>query len=607
MILLDFVKGRLILSFDINSPYYKDLHLIARSLLSASSKGRDSFFISYFDFLIFREKIDKLGIDEDREMTFAAKNYFEEFFANEKRKQDIKNGVHNDFVISVLEGKVKTPAYSDQITGISYLLHNRVSGLFDAMGIGKSLEFLYTIIASKDIRKTLIICPKNVILGFERQIKEHTFFKSISIPAGGEKSLNYLRENKEGDWNIGLVHPENLVSRSGKGNNIYSPVTKLLKTIPFDFICVDEWHMYKNLDASRTKCVMSILKEVRSKEGNLPKIIMMTGTPVSESPMNAYNTLKVCEMYLPDPLHFENHFTIKKAAKTWVYSKAKHKKIEVRYNKIIGYKNLSELKALIESVSIRRTKEDLKGFPDKVEVIRDVLLSGKHLELYKAACGDLRNDLKTDFVNLKDFLGSAKTLRLRQILNHPAFVEEGIDSCKYIELDNILEEIFEDPIQKVVIWTEFRTGVDLIFDRWNEKCGVMKLYGGVEVNEKLASSFESDEGPRIAACIPAKAGIGVDFLARARTAIYIERPYSFTQFQQSLDRIHRRVNTDREMSDLDKIRSQPATIMFLDVPGSMDEFVKDKLYGKTDFVDAVTTDTTKLVKMGRQDLLNYLR
>jgi len=607
MILLDFVKGKFLVSFDTNSPYYKDLYLLARSLLSASSRDKNSFFINYFDFIILKDKLNKLNIDEDREMTLAAKNYFEEFSANEKRKQDIKKGIHNDFVQTFLEGKVKTPAYSDQITGISYLTYNRVSGLFDSMGIGKSLQFLYTIIASKDIRKTLIICPKNVILGFERQIKEHTFFKSISIPSGGEKSLSYIRENKDSDWSILLVHPENLVLRSGKGSNIYSPVTKILKTIPFDLICVDEWHMFKNLDASRTKCVMSILGEVRNKEKKPPKIVLMTGTPVSESPMNAYNTLKVSGMSLPSPDVFEKHFTIKKAAKTWVYSKAKHKKIEVRYNKIVGYKNLSELKTLIESVSIRRTKEDLKGFPDKVEVIRDVILSGKHLDLYKAACGDLKKDLKTDFVNLKDFLGSAKTIRLRQILNHPEFVEEGIDSCKYIELDYVLEELFEDPIQKVVIWTEFRKGVDLIFDRWNEKYGVMKLYGGVDIDEKLASSFESDDGPRIAACIPAKAGIGVDFLARARTAIYIERPYSFTQFQQSLDRIHRRVNTEREMSRLDKIRSQPATIMFLDVPGSMDEFVKDKLYNKTDFVDAVTTDTSKLVKMGRKDLLNYLR
>ncbi|MCJ7713818.1 hypothetical protein MUO66_05105, partial [Candidatus Bathyarchaeota archaeon] len=119
--------------------------------------------------------------------------------------------------------------------------------------------------------------------------------------------------------------------------------------------------------------------------------------------------------------------------------------------------------------------------------------------------------------------------------------------------------------------------------------------------------FEDSDSPRIAACIPAKAGTGVDWLARARTAIYIDRPYSFNLYKQSIDRIHRRVKTEGTLSTLDAIRSQPATVIFLDVPDSLDVLVRESLEQKEDVADAVTIATNKLVSLGRKDLLRYLR
>jgi SNF2 family DNA or RNA helicase len=436
-----------------------------------------------------------------------------------------------------------------------------------------------------------------------REIQKHTYLKALAIPPGKKASLEFLRENMHGDWDILLVHPENLINsggEKGKKAEVYGPVTKLLKTMPFDMILVDEWHQYKNLSAKRTKCVLSLLGEIRDRERNLSRAIVMTGTPISESPLNAYVTLKVLSNdNLPHVSKFESYFTVKK---DFTYGN------RGTFAKVVGHKNLAELKARIERVSIRRTKDDMKGFPDKIFAIRDVLLDGKQLDLYKTVCGEVVSGLAhSSIVNLGEFFSSASSVRLRQLLNHPAFLNEDCESSKYAEIDRILEELFADPEQKVIIWTEYRKAVDLIYDRWNEEYGVIKIYGGVDIDDKLASSFENDDRPRIAACIPAKAGTGVDFLARARTSIYVDRPYSYTLYQQSLDRIHRRVKTEGELSRLDRIRSQPATIMFLDVPGSIDELVRDRLMNKSDVAEALLTSDEKLIEIGRSDLLQYLR
>jgi SNF2 family DNA or RNA helicase len=492
--------------------------------------------------------------------------------------------------------------YSDQITGVSYLYNNKRAGLFDVMGVGKSIEALAAVVAlGPAIKRTLIVCPKAVIMGFQREVLKHTHLKSIAVPSGA-KAVPFLHKIKDDPvWDVLFVHPENLISRTGRKHEVYGPVTSILSSWNFDMVIVDEWHQYKEVTAKRTKCILSMLSSIKDRSGLPCRVIVMTGTPISESPSNAYVTLKVLSSEtLPHISRFENFFLIKKEV-SYGYKGT--------FSKVVGYKNLGELKKRLERVSIRRVKSDLKGFPQRILTVRDVELSGRQKDLYKAACGELLASLPNESkINVESFFsGNAHAIRIRQLLNSPLFLEDDCASAKHDAVDDILDELFSDPEQKVVLWTEYRKGVDIIYDRWNEKYGVEKIYGGIDINEALAKSFESNDAPRIAACIPAKAGVGVDFLARARTSIYIDRPYSFTFFQQSLDRIHRRVSGNAPASDLERIRSQPATLIFLDMVGTLDELIREKLQLKGDVSQALTTNNQKLVELGRSDLLKYLK
>ena len=612
MIFIDRNRDQFSAKLDLRDPNYKNIYILLRGLLSVKNIKDDLYSLSYQDFKALKKKLDQYGLVYGRKMTKEALELYTEYAALEKRNQDIKDGVHNVAIEDDLKGKLKTVPYPDQLTAISYLKNNRRAGCFDCMGVGKTLQTLGFMAAmSAKLRKTLIIAPKSVLLGFDREIKKHTNFKSITIPAGRAKALEFIKKNKNTDWDIILVHPENLIGSKSK-HNVYGDVLKVLKTIKFDLIVVDEFHLYKNIESKRTQCVISLVKDTRDRQGKPVRFVALTGTPVSESPANAYVFLKLLgNERLPHFQHFENYFTIKKDQKiTRRVKVGKRTKLRTfNIKKVVGYKNLQELKDRIEAVSIRRTKEDMIGFPDKIFVVRDVELIGNQKKLYKAACGKVKSGLKYESkVNLeKFFTGDGDAVRLRQLLNHPAFVDEGGESAKYNEVDNILDDLFADPTQKVVIWTEFRKAVDLIYDRWNDKYGVIKVYGGVDIDEKAVRSFEDDPLPRIAACIPAKAGTGVDWLARARTAIYIDRPYSYNLYKQSIDRIHRRVKTDGNLSKLDLIRSQPATIIFLDVVESIDELVAESLNSKEEVADAVTVSNKKLISLGRRDLLRYLR
>jgi len=143
--------------------------------------------------------------------------------------------------------------------------------------------------------------------------------------------------------------------------------------------------------------------------------------------LNAYVILKILNYgSLPHISRFENYFCIKKMVDYGARGV---------HPKIVGYKNLDELKARLERVSIRRTKDEMRGFPDRSFIIRDVELSGKQLALYRTICGEIVKELSSKSItNIFQYLTeSTKVLRLRQIMNSPELLNEEGDSAKYEE------------------------------------------------------------------------------------------------------------------------------------------------------------------------------
>ncbi len=607
------LKGyTLVVTLDPYHEHHKKARILVRSLLTSREFEDEKFYIGYDDLGFLRHKLDMAGLVHGRSVTNEALKWIDWLHSKHVRNEDIKSGVHNEHIKGILEGKLKTTPYEDQVSAISFILNNRRVGVFDTMGFGKTGQSLAATVAlGSDVSKTLVICPLAVTIGWTREVKKHTYLKSAVIPSGKKKSFEFLKANKDGDWDILLVHPENLV-KAGKSPNPASDVTKLLQIMMWDQIIVDEFHMYKNWDAKRTACVVSLINGSKDRRGKSPRAVLMTGTPVSENPTSAYVTMKLLSGGgTPHISRFENHFCVKGKEEIWTKDRRTGKAEKREVQKIVGFQNLDELKSMIERVSIRRTKNDVEGFPEQTSVIRDVLLGGKQLKLYRAFCSRLTKELATQSqINIYGLLNENTTaLRLRQLMNHPSLIGEEGDSFKYKELDLILEELLADDNQKVLIWTEWRKAVDLLHARYDKLYGAAKVYGGVGNDEldQIRDRLENHDRPKVIVAIPAKGGTGLDFLARARTAIYVDRPRSYILYNQSLDRICRRVTPGDNLSRLDKIRAEPATLMFLDVVGSLDEMIREELWGKVDFVDSVTITNEKLIELGKQDLLRYLK
>jgi DNA repair and recombination protein RAD54B len=334
--------------------------------------------------------------------------------------------------------------------------------------------------------------------------------------------------------------------------------------------------------------------------------VLLSGTPVSESPSNAFPVLRfLAPERVPSKTRFDNHFIIRAPVQAG----------PVTVQKAISYSNLDELKRMLEQHSVRRLKADIRGMPDRVEVVRYCQPTPTQANHYREILAGILAEMSSmavhDWAATID-IACVRLLRLRQVLNHPEIL--GLDgrSGKHDELEGVVEEVLSNPEAKLVIWTEWNKAVDLLARRFDQ-------YGCITIDQRTTQDQlaryertfdQSDE--RVAIATPAKGGTGIDFLARARTAIYVERTYSLVNHRQSIDRIVRRVGEDDPadspaVQQVKRLKRSPATIVYLHVPGTVDDAVAWVLQRKLDLSDALLTSDERLMQDGRQHLIQMLQ
>jgi SNF2 family DNA or RNA helicase len=580
------------------------VNILCSALLNSQLIRKDNCWtVTWHDFCQLREKLDKMLLTEGRTATDPAIKWIKDQLAYDVEIQHIKEGKQNH-LLNGMAKSLKMDPYEDQYTGVRFLATREKAILADEMGIGKTLQLLATFVHLKNAglaRWLLVVCPNSVKQGWVKEVAKHTNLTVTALGNGSEQLKADFDRYRMKRTDVCVVHYDAFVSQKSKNNRRQKPysvfVDDLLK-IPWDVIDLDEAHQVKTLEAKRSQATLYVTQKARGVNKKPSRIYLATGTPVSESPLDAWAVFHYIDpSQLPKTYSkFENYFTVKQKKEAGFK----------RWSEVTGYRNLGELKQLLHRHMIRRLKSDIKGMPDKVAETRYCQLEGSQRTLY--------NDIKkgvydTIIQNPDDKLSIAfamtKCIRLRQTLNHPTLVDREGTSAKHKLLDEIVDDVLADPMAKIMIWTEFRAAVDIIAERL-KKYGVIKLVGGTSQADIAHWSKNWDTMPeRVAIGLPIFGGTGIDFLSRCRTAVYVEPPYSTILFRQSMDRIHRRVGLGT--SPIDLIKSSPATLIFIQAENTIDELVYKILGRKGNLVDALLTEDDKLIELGLEELLEYLR
>jgi SWI/SNF-related matrix-associated actin-dependent regulator 1 of chromatin subfamily A len=164
--------------------------------------------------------------------------------------------------------------YPYQGDGIIHLLENARALFCDDMGLGKGVQAAVVINAAK-VTRVLVVCPASVRFVWERELAAW-----LTRPAVIIHCINGLKQ---------ATAKERRLEGEGAPLQIWLCSYAMLKLVEgesFDLVIGDEAHYAKSYKAIRAKQLRHIA--LRS-----PRLILMTGTPIVNRPVDLFNLLSM--------------------------------------------------------------------------------------------------------------------------------------------------------------------------------------------------------------------------------------------------------------------------------------------------------------------------
>lgn len=454
------------------------------------------------------------------------------------------------------------PLYDFQKTGAKFLKTLPHVLLADVPGLGKTIQ---TIAATEGCHNRLVFCPKSLQYSWEEEIKKWCPGESVLVVSGNKLDRSSCWRSYAG-WTIAnyelLLHDYDLIKNHESDHG------------PWEIIVADEATRISNPAAKTTK----LLKTLKGK-----KRVALTGTPISNSPEDIFSIIDwICPGYLGTYYQFLDQYTVK----------------EPRFNRIVGYKNLSALSEKISRFMLRRTKEEvLKDFPAKTVENISFELTPEEMRLYDAVRLQIISEIKDLMVN-KATLGliPVKMLRLKQVTDHRALITGKTESSSKLEaLKEILAPIAASG-DKAIVFTQFAEMAKILLSELNiYQPRIIMGEISAENRQKAVEEFTND--PECKVIVMTEAGAYGLNLQAASYVVHYDAPWSVAKLTQREDRAHRIGQT------------KPVTIYNLIAKNTIDEYVMKILHRKQKISVDVLQDVERLeaAGIGEEDIKAILR
>jgi SNF2 family DNA or RNA helicase len=405
----------------------------------------------------------------------------------------IKTHTIKDVVVDY-EKYSNRPPLEHQKLAIEKLAGSKRFILADDMGLGKTTS---TIIAALETgaKKILIVCPASLKINWQREIENYT-----------DRSV-YISEGK----NFSIEHDFVIVNYDILKNfyDLKGKTESLITQGNFDLIILDEAHYVSNGQAARTKLVNSFAK-------NCERVWLLTGTPMTNRPMNYFNLLSLIE----SPVSQNWMAYAIRYCQGYQFMAGKRKIWNVS-----GASNLEELRDRTSRQVLRRLKTEVLDLPEKI--ITPIYLRLKS-KLYEGLMGeyyDWYNKNPDESTSLT--VQFSKLMKVRQVI-----AEEKIKDT--IELaENILEQD-----KKVIIFTNFTDTLNQIAEHFGKIA--VKLDGSTSKPQRqyAVDQFQDNEKIKVFVGNVKAAGVGITLTA-AEAVIINDLSFVPGDLAQAEDRAYR--------------------------------------------------------------------
>jgi SWI/SNF-related matrix-associated actin-dependent regulator 1 of chromatin subfamily A len=403
--------------------------------------------------------------------------------------------------------------YKHQEDGIKFLLSRNGCILADDMGLGKSMQSVIAALES-GAEKILIVTTSSTKINWEREI--NVFCNETTIIDGKKWD-----SNKFTIINFDILknfHSLPVIKKIKEGEPEPILIRDIVNT-KFDLCIVDEAHNLKNNDSIRGKIMVDVCVKY-----NIPKVWLLTGTPVANRPMDFFNLLKLIKSPIADNW---KHYALRYCDGRQFFRTLKNgqrKQIWLTD----GASNLEELSNKTKNILLRRLKTDAIDMPDKIVTPMYHQLDSKGWKMY--------HQLWDEYVEMKKKLGK-RTMESQKDLVELILLRQfiAIQAIPYsIEMiENALEMG-----RKVIVFTSFSEEQEIIANHFGK---LAVRHNGSLSNVKKQHSvdqFQNNDKIKVFIGNIKSAGVGIT-LTEATVVIFNSFDWVTGNNEQAEDRAYR--------------------------------------------------------------------
>ena len=472
----------------------------------------------------------------------------------------------------------KTQPYEYQKVGIDYGLNSDKWLLGDEQGLGKTKQVIDIAIARKQLygyKHCLIVCGVNSLKwNWVNEIHTHSNEKAYILGQRIKKNRIVVDGNKAKLEDADRLYANDLDSyfiitniETMRDDKIVESLVKSCTSKTISMIAVDEIHKNKNPQSQQSKGLIKLQSECE---------IAMTGTPLMNTPLDLYFIFKWLGYEKHSFYAFKNHHCVMGGFGGY---------------EIIGYKNLEELQGKLNSIMLRRRKEDVLDLPEKTYVDEYVDMTPKQKLVYDEVTAEIKMSIDQIAIAPNPL---AELIRMRQATGYTGILSSEIqESAKLDRMEEIIEDA-RDNDRKVVIYSNWTQMTDAIFNRLYDKYKVMRITGQTpdSLRQQIVEEFQKTENSVCDILIGTIGAMGTGLTLTAGTVeIFLDEPWNRANKEQAEDRCHR-IGQNSNI-----------TIHTILCRNTIDERIHNLVYEKGAISDAIVDGKINKNKM---ELLEYL-
>lgn len=354
--------------------------------------------------------------------------------------------------------------------------------------------------------RILIVCTASLKLNWKKELLNFVNEEDISVITNKWVPKKYTIINYD------ILKKFHTVIDGRKKYNEKDIIRDIIKE-NFDILILDEAHSIKNSTSNRSKILLDIKKNTKFKY-----IWLLTGTPISNRPINYFNLLRTID----SPLGENWQFYVTR------YCNGKQIRLGKTGRKIwitTGHSNLDELNIRTRSSVIRRLKENELDLPDKIRT--PIFLELENRKEY--------NKVFEKYIEWRRENGKSTNIprKLVELTLLRKFL--AIEKTKHtIEMTRDML----DQDKKVIIFTNYKEEMDIIQKEFGKEC--VTIHGGTSMKyrQKNVDSFQDNDKIKVFIGQVIAAGVGIT-LTKAEVVIFNSLDWVPGNLEQAEDRAYR--------------------------------------------------------------------